>query len=363
MQAFVVRVTIPESIDDLRGQVQWHLKDEEGDMFGNSDLMTLLSSTNTDWSVPKHVMDGDIILFQVSANAKNKARKLRPQLDALSDDDPEYVGMHFGLEAAARFAGCVVSIGRVAGQAYFDTGGPHYRSRNYAQVVDLQEVDIEVIGKKPFSDWKEFRAHGPVAYRQFTNDKRYREFISMFDGVDEPLPDWVTREPVTVYDNLQVSRVTWMNLAHRSEFGFALEDAVRFYYADWLLRDLSDRRILYSEVATSGPGVHDGWVDNVILIDGVPVPVEIKVNAQAESHLFDQLDRYRDAIRLTAKNRPLAARDHDIVLLVDQSGIYVTDSSTTSLPAPALARRDTTKQSILKLKRDLSRLVAERQAI
>lgn len=362
MQAFVVRVTIPDSIDDLRGQIQFHLGDQDSDMFGQSDLEMLLSSSSTDWSVPKHVMDGDIIMFQVSANARSKAKRLLPQLEALPDDDPDYVGMSFGLMAAERYAGRVVSIGRIAGQASFDTAGPHFRSRHYADVVDLQEVDVEVIGKKPFSQWPEFKAHGPVAYRQFTSDERYREFISMFDGVDEPLPSWVTREPVTVYNNIKVSRDTWMGMAQRSDFGFALENAVRFYYADWLLRDLSDRRILYAEVAASGPDVRDGWVDNVILVDNMPVPVEVKINAQAESHLFDQLNRYRNATQLTTKSKTLADRHHDIVLLVDQTGIYITDSSTTDLGEPSLAREDTTEQSVLKLRGVLEQRVAEKGA-
>ena len=218
MQAFVVRVTVPKSLDALRDQVRWHLGEEEDDIFGKTDLEALAVMPSRYWSVPRHVMDGDVILFQVSANARDRARRLRPELEALPEDDAEYVGMAFGLDAAEKFAGCVISIGRIAGQAYFGPEGAHFSSRHYANVVDLQKVWVEVIGKKPFSDWPEFTAYGPVAYRQFTSDERYREFISLFDDSgDEPLPGWVTREPITVYGNIKVTRDSWMQLARDSE--------------------------------------------------------------------------------------------------------------------------------------------------
>ncbi len=75
--------------------------------------------------------------------------------------------------------------------------------------------------------------------------------------------------------------------------------------------------------------------------------VEIKIRASAEARLNEQLARYRSSTTLR-KTQRIMRPEHDIVLLLDQDGLYATDSSTTGVPDPLVRREGITKQRLAK---------------
>jgi hypothetical protein len=358
VQAFIFRVTLPSAFDELAEQVRNDGLDT-GSAFGMSDIERLAETETVHWSAPKHAMSGDVVLFQVSANARPRARRMRPMLDAMLDDGA-WMGMDAAVGYGDQYAGSIIAIGRIDGAIRSGKAiSAHVKSRSFAPVTDLTPVipPFSVVGHPVWSEWPEFQPQGPVQYRQFASDQRYQHFMAELETtLRRPLPSWTRAAPVTTGSG-NVSKSTWMQLARKADAGYAHEVGVHQMYADWLLRDLSDQRRLYDEVdAYTGTKSH-GRVDNVILVSRVPVPVEVKIRASALPDLFEQLNRYSTAETLRKGDKTFPERIHDIVLVVDQDGIYITDESTRTLPAPAIARIDTTKRRIDSLRYELKQRI------
>jgi hypothetical protein len=359
VQVFVVRVTVPDSVAAMQEDIETGRGFDGLDFFPMSTLEMLSVGSVLDWSLPRHVLVGDIVLFQVSLSALKAVKKIKKELDW---DHEFVVEIREAMDLVERFAGSIMAIAKVTAGANRSGGGDWWGSRFYAPITDIHNLYFPIPVNSPsrFAEWPEFSPHGPVQYRQFSSDERYQDFIATLieEGNDE-LPDWVSDRPVTYLgDAGAVTKDNWIDVARSAEFGFPTEASLRYVYADWLLRALSDRRVLLDEVVASNDGELVGRVDNVIFIGGVPVPVEVKINASTEDDLFGQLDRYRRADELVTKGRSLAPRDHQVVVVVDQDGLYLTDEGASDLPEPALRRVDTTPQSVASLREFIAEALA-----
>jgi hypothetical protein len=61
-------------------------------------------------------------------------------------------------------------------------------------------------------------------------------------------------------------------------------------------------------------------------------PVEVKIRGSTEASFLKQSDRYRTIAALRKGTMTLPNHSHDLVLAIDQGGVYAADSSMESSP-------------------------------
>ena len=355
MQVFVMRVNLAKTLDDFLEESAFDSTNQRP----LSNLQLLTGGRALHWSGPKHSLVDDVTLFQVSAGACGRANSLERQAADYGLAGSDLQMLTDTIDLARRYAGCIISTAQVSGVGETLGEGGHWKARYYVPLenVHFLTVPMRIIGVSPYKQWPEFQPYGPVLYRQFSSQRRYRTLIDRIQAAGNSLPSYVRLAKLTSADQVKPTRNNWIQVAGAADHGYPSEASLRFMFSDWLLRELSDHRKLLTEVTTVGPGGQKGRVDNVILVDGVPVPVEVKLRVGASPGVLDQMERYRQATTMTSGTRRLKNREHDIVLLVDQDGLYITDGSTHELGRPDLARRGLTEKKVIHLRRKLERLI------
>lgn len=144
-----------------------------------------------------------------------------------------------------------------------------------------------------------------------------------------------------------VNAATWRSIACAPEQRFIHEAQVRGYLIDYLLDTLKDPRTPRLEECTCiRRGASTGRVDYFIMLAGRWVPVEGKLNLQAERNLPAQLAQYTDIDSFTptrgARRGTRYPTTHDDrCLVIDQQGMYATRNKrfvACAADAPLIAR-------------------------
>ena len=101
----------------------------------------------------------------------------------------------------------------------------------------------------------------------------------------------------------------------------------RKFYVDYLLSAISDQKKIFSECACYRKGKPTGYVDNCILFNKRWVPVEVKLNFDAERDLISQLKQYTDVERIVLeRGRECDEKiDRQFVIIIDVTRIGVFD--------------------------------------
>ena len=143
------------------------------------------------------------------------------------------------------------------------------------------------------------------------------------------LPDYIIEATAAPLPLSSISSENWLSLCYDWRNRFFLEVQFRKFYADYLLRALSDNGKLYCECMVKKNGTNYR-VDNVILFNGKYLPVEIKLNINNEAALTDQLDQYCGGEIFLTQNSINALSPERVhtnrVLLIDTEGVYFYDT-------------------------------------
>ena len=166
----------------------------------------------------------------------------------------------------------------------------------------------------------------PVLGREF---ERLREVIRE----NNTIPSYFERSSSSGVLLSRITRDNWISVAGKYRGRFVLEAQFRSYYVDFLLSELGDRKTVYKECRCIKTGMPDSFVDNVILINGRYLPVEVKLSILIEQNLKAQVAKYCYDEMIKTKKRTLLpdVLYSNRVLIVDTDSVYVYDADQDSI--------------------------------
>ena len=143
---------------------------------------------------------------------------------------------------------------------------------------------------------------------------------------DNKVPDEFKNAVAFPVSLASVNDDNWMVIAGMHRRRFTLESQFRAYYVDRFLKTLCGNRrlyrecICYNEVRNSRPRV-----DNVILLGGKYLPVEVKLNVRIENDIKKQCASYCEieGCALNTQYTVLGDEMYQKVLVIDTSYIYL----------------------------------------
>lgn len=332
VRAFVTAFNFPSSLEELYSDYLL-----EGGQLDIEYLLHHKDYQTIEWTVPKWAKPGDICMFYFAKTADVKLRRVQKEFDLRSSylNQPVKQGLDallkHGWHYFNNYAGYIFAIGQVVGIPYYRKEPKelsHYKNTIYAEITGI------TILKNPLhiSEFRDvvFITRGATITPVFG-----REFDVVRERImdNNKVPDYFANCSTKPIPLRSINSKNWMTITHEYRNSFILEGEFRACYVDYLLQGISDDGIVYRECRTKKRMRHKskkGFVDNVILFNGKYLPVEVKLNIEAEPLLQKQCERYCHLGSLFLTENLAVSRKRvygSNVLVVDTVGLYMYSSA------------------------------------
>lgn len=294
------------------------------------------------WTAPKWAKPGDIVFFMHSKSSLQTIRRLKKELkcnkDILSKSDYVLLSdtLERGEELYNRYGGKIFLIAQIDGKTFEEEpleydDNPQWKSRIYTYLTGYKLLE-DPVGLDEFNNFIKLSCGGtitPVFGKEF---ERLKEIVQSKNEV----PDYLIKSRSMPIPLSRIDNNNWFEVASKYRFSFLYESQFRTYYVDYFLKLLGDRKTFYRECDCIKYGQHKSWVDNVILLKGKYLPVEVKLSVKAEDDIKKQVRKYcrLDELILNRKNdlsAPIEKVYRDNVLIIDTFGLYVFDYDADSI--------------------------------
>jgi hypothetical protein len=294
-----------------------------------TDLEKLLScgpQDPVDWTAPRWFDIGDILFFYHAANAPQNIAKLLEEAEQNQAYNHYIPVLKRAAGLAQQYAGCIFACAEVTGPTFYENGGQegsHYRSRHYAPAKQVH------IFSKPIraDDFRSItKINGQTALTLL--DPKAFDGIKALLAQHNQLPVYLQQARVGIVDYQQVDSTNWRQIVCSPEARFNDEVYMRSYLTNYLLEELKDPgTTLLEECRCRRRGRQTGCVDYMIQLHGQWLPVEAKLNIQAERDLFAQVAKYQKINSFTPDigvhaRTPFSVRSRPGCLVIDQIGVY-----------------------------------------
>lgn len=330
VQAFISNMSTSSSLEEL-------------DVYGGHSLPeVLLDESSIEWNVPKWAKAGDIVFFMHSKYAKSTITRLRTELIqrkneySLTDYHRLMSYLYHALEIHAKYGGKIFAIGRVCGcSEYVDPDDYedliHWKSRNYADIDNIQELD-EPIDISDFHDYIYVTRAGaitPLFYKEFN---RLRNDIGKLNC----LPGFIKNATAMPMMLRQINDENWVEIANLYRRCFILEKQFRSFYVDYFIRAIGDRKSFFTECRCCRQDINDSFMDYVMRFEGKFLPVEVKLSVPAEPNIIGQVSKYvfNSRVFLDVYEKRIVSGDMfhpGKVLVIDTENVYMYDAKTDSI--------------------------------
>lgn len=349
IQAAITSIGFPNSPDGVRDMV-----DKHGDWITDLDALLAagVNGDEGDWTAPKWMTEGDVLLFYHTKNARQKVGALLDRTtDALSATSRFGPGRRRDLRRmrvllersslnAARYSGTIFGCAEISGVTKYYEGHPedtpHFRGRLFAPIRNVRIFDVPL----PAEEFAGFLRVGqgaitPLHGEQF-NETRKRL------GKRNDLPRFLAAARIGGPSFRDVDQENWPTISCSSDVGFLDEAQVREYFLDFLLREVKDEGTPLLEECRcyrNGRGGKAKIADYFVSIHGRWIPVEAKLNILAERDVLGQVASYVAAdffvpSRKPRKGEKLEANNSKLCVIADQSGLYLVSDGRFSDCAP-----------------------------
>lgn len=348
VQAFISNISFPRTIEELRVFVE---------DVGQFNVEEILTCSETEWTVPKWAVKGDIVLFFHAKTAIQRIRHLKIILESYQKDY-DYDILMKGLERSERlykqYGGKIFAIGRILDKPYYDyrEGDEvyHWKTRIYALINDIETLQNPV-------DINEFSNFIRISRQSAITPVLGEDFIKLRNIIKKKnrLPEFVMLNNASPLPLSQINKDNWMKLNCEYRRRFYLEIQFRKFYVDYLLSAIADQRKIFSECACYKNGKLAGYVDNCIFFHGKWCEVEVKLNFNAERDLIRQLNQYTDLERiLLEKERECTEKiEKRFVIVIDTERIGIFDGYNKRIEMVAELDRLQNKLDLLALRKQL----------
>ena len=333
VQAVILNIAFPKSLEEVL-----KIQHDEGYfdieyLLANCALSDCSEPPTTTWTVRKWCKKGDIIFFMHSKSSHATISRLKNELKRYSDDYTEddfntlTAALERGSELYQKYGGKILAVAQISGTPVYDKIDEqeriiHWQSPLYATVSGYYclKSPIELSEFNTFITLSTGGAITPVFGKEF---EALKALIMSKNAVPRYLEESVAM-PIPL---AKITGDNWIQVASQYRRSFFLEKQFRAYYVDYLLESLGDRKGFFVECPCIKQGRKPSFADNVIVMDGKYLPVEVKLNIHAEQDLIGQLRKYCavDALILDKKKNRFAAPDklfNQGVLTIDTDAVY-----------------------------------------
>ncbi|EJN94878.1 hypothetical protein ACVRW7_07545 [Streptococcus ratti] len=280
VQAFIANSSFPKTLEEL-------LQIDE------LNIELILSGEEFEWTVPRWSKAGDIIFFMYSKTSINTIRRLRKQLNEVKDADvfgvEEVTKLFLLLDKGeyyySKFGASIFALGQVRGRLFRDDfsyiNSFHWGSNIYSGIDNVKVLRNPIA----IDDFREFihisRQSGitPVLGMEFS------ELKNLICRKNQGLSTLLSVE-ASPFPMKSINQENWLEMGNMYRRQFFLEYQFRVFYVDYLLKELSDIKTIYKECACYKSSENVKFVDNVIKIAGLYLPVEVKLNIALEKELL-----------------------------------------------------------------------------
>lgn len=348
VQAYILNISAIQSIEELREMLN-------GGYAHTVEMPLMLEKQEIqEFTAPKWIMRGDVVFFYHASTASTHNKRLRKEVRNGNFEDSDKLNEYLDYcdKLYDKYGGRIYAVGVIADNpSYYPDSGwehPHFKTRIFAPITNVIELDYPVSSKQ----FKEFL---PIARQQgvtpaFGNAfMKLKSLICRYNSV--PYLEKCTTVSFPLKD---VQKGTWIRFANENGRRYLNEAQFRKYYVDFLLMSISDDGKIYSEVECIKDGKSVGRVDNVILIDGAYMPVEVKLSTYFnESALIEQLERYVDSDNFSDIGNDSEYTWENLVMVIDILNIYMYDSDTKNTLAVVMPLDDIKSMADVRILRNM----------
>lgn len=333
VQAYIACVTVPSTLEELLD-----LAENKGELSVEVILNAeYMDDEIVEWTAPRWAREGDIVLFYFSKTSNVKLSYLRKELrndNSFSDEQKNLLTEW--IERTNRlikeYGGKILAVGILRSDPYYvgdsDLDNPnitHYKMNVWADIgyihvfedmLHIEEVDFVEIARQ-----KQCTPLFGNIYERLRDEIWYRNEIPGYfaDSTSNGIP---------VY---KINQTNWLELNNTYGRKYKFESQFRHLYVDFFLKKLSDGGMVYCECpCLKKESVHPSYVDNVIVVKGLFLPVEVKLNIDLERDIIGQIRKYCELTKLYLNTKTKEFADNELiidrnVLVIDENNVYLYD--------------------------------------
>ena len=330
VQAYISCISLPSTLAELFDMIENK---------GEFTVETVLSAEyneewRLEWTAPRWAREGDIVLFYFAKTAYVKLSYLRSELreDAFYDQMQKQLLKEWIDKASIlvkRYGGKILAVGILMtdpyyiGDSEFDNPNiTHYNMNVWAEIgyVNVFE-DMLHIDDVSFIEIARQKQCTPIFGDTY---ERLREEIWARNDIPSYFAD-TTSNGIPVYE---INQSNWLEINNKYKRKYKFESQYRSLYVDYFLFRISDKKSVYRECpCIKENAIHPSYVDNVVLIKGFYLPVEVKLNIEAERDIRKQVRKYCKLTKLILNSRTEEIADNksvvaDHVMIFDVNNIY-----------------------------------------
>ena len=328
VQSYISNISFAKSIDEIISRYENYSEYTTLDPIFNEDCV--------EWTAPKWAKNDDIVFFMFSKTSIDTIHHLNKffesNINEYSSDVQKTIktSLAHGEELYESYGGCIFAVGRINGTLLNDDfaveNNFHWQGRIYAPIGEI------IILEKPIHISE---------FNSFILISRQSSITPLFGDNFEQLKNLILKNNKIGYlinahsspvPLAKINSDNWFSVANQYRRSFFLEYQFRVFFVDYLLPLLSDDKRFYEECSCVKDNQPVTFVDNVILFNSKYLPVEIKLNINAEKDLQKQCRQYCSLKKLfLKKNNEKQVDKNEIyannVLIIDTNGIYIFSES------------------------------------
>lgn len=364
VQAHINNIACPKTLEE----VEWFL-DEHGCFNIEDVLYEANTSGYVEWTVPKWCKAGDIVFFMHSKTSNSTISRLFTELRNTKQFYSESAynklskALHHGKELYNQYGGKIFAIGMVEGIPFHDDffenyqQDLHWKAKIYAKIINLYcfSTPIDISEFHDFIMISRQSAITPVFGKEFD---QLKQIIVR----KNPVPKYFKESVSTILPLSKITPDNWIEISSKYRRSFFLEVQFRTYFVDYFLKYLGDNKTFFRECPCIKNGSQRFFADNVIKIKRKYLPVEIKLNIEAERDLLTQLLQYCMTDYIILRENKIAYPENtynQTVLVIDTFNVYLFNSVTCTLESIAVLDEIRHISDIVSLKNKIIDLVSD----
>lgn len=347
VQAIINNISFPKTVDEL----EWFIKER-----GCFNVENILYDDRVEWTVPRWILPNDIVFYFHAKTAIQTIRRLEIEIEK-NQELYDYDTLMDGLDRARRlyelYGGKIFAVSRVIGApCHVDDESKivHWKGRIYAEIGDIQILE-NPIDINDFSDFIMLSRQSAVTTVLGENFERLKRMISGTNKV----PKYFMNSRANPIPLNTINDKNWLTLTQEYRRSFFLEIQFRRFYVDYLLREISDKKKIFSECACYREKKLVGYADNGIWFHKKLCFVEVKLNIDTERNIIEQLTKYTnvDYAILNKDEQYFDNIEQRYVFVIDTRHIGIFDTELKNISLMADLDMIKNKSDLCKLRNDM----------